>query len=103
LPEADEDVVSDVDDEDMVSDLNEDPLQVDQDIESDPAGIADAPDDSKSIFLKHTGELDLWKFDNTDWALELQGHQDSVSCLAFSTDGSLLATGSLDGLFNQLK
>ncbi|KAI3842261.1 hypothetical protein MKW98_026051 [Papaver atlanticum] len=79
----------------------------------------DEPDDSMHIFTGHTGELYtvacsptdatlvatggrddkgfLWKMGVGDWAQELQGHKDSVSSLAFSKDGQLLATGSLDG------
>jgi len=40
----------------------------------------------------------LWKIGNGDWAAELPGHKDSVSCLAFSYDGQLLASGGLDGV-----
>lgn len=32
-----------------------------------------------------------------DSSLELKGHTDSVACLAFSADGTKLATGGLDG------
>lgn len=32
-----------------------------------------------------------------DSSLELGGHTDSVACLAFSADGTKLATGGLDG------
>ncbi|KAG5528489.1 hypothetical protein RHGRI_029247 [Rhododendron griersonianum] len=40
----------------------------------------------------------LWKIGHGDWAFELHGHKDSVSSLAFSTDGQLLASRSIDGL-----
>ncbi|KAJ0499885.1 putative transcription factor WD40-like family [Helianthus annuus] len=40
----------------------------------------------------------LWKIGQGDWALELQGHKDSVSCLAFSYDGQLVASGGFDGV-----
>ncbi|KAF9590262.1 hypothetical protein IFM89_032040 [Coptis chinensis] len=33
-----------------------------------------------------------------DWAKELPGHRDAVTCLAFSSDGKLLASGGFDGL-----
>ncbi|RDX90165.1 Angio-associated migratory cell protein [Mucuna pruriens] len=39
----------------------------------------------------------LWKIGQGDWAFELQGHEESVSSLAFSYDGHRLASGSLDG------
>ncbi|EPS71726.1 hypothetical protein M569_03033, partial [Genlisea aurea] len=40
----------------------------------------------------------MWKIGQGDWALELNGHQDSVSSLSFSADGRFLASGSLDGV-----
>ncbi|XP_027366203.1 angio-associated migratory cell protein [Abrus precatorius] len=40
----------------------------------------------------------LWKIGEGDWAFELQGHEESVSSLAFSYDGHRLASGSLDGI-----
>ncbi|KAK7391174.1 hypothetical protein VNO78_19586 [Psophocarpus tetragonolobus] len=40
----------------------------------------------------------LWKIGQGDWAFELQGHEESVSSLAFSYDGQRLASGSLDGI-----
>ncbi|KAG4910666.1 Angio-associated migratory cell protein [Glycine soja] len=40
----------------------------------------------------------LWKIGQGDWAFELQGHEESVSSLAFSYDGQCLASGSLDGI-----
>ncbi|KAL3843314.1 hypothetical protein ACJIZ3_000717 [Penstemon smallii] len=80
----------------------------------------DGVDDSIHIFAGHTGELYtvacspadatlvatgggddkgfLWRINRGDWAVELQGHQDSVSSLSFSVDGQLLASGSLDGV-----
>ncbi|GJX64035.1 angio-associated migratory cell protein-like protein [Tanacetum coccineum] len=40
----------------------------------------------------------LWKIGQGDWAFELQGHKETVSCVAFSSDGHLVASGSLDGV-----
>ncbi|KAG4397834.1 hypothetical protein AAZX31_10G207000 [Glycine max] len=40
----------------------------------------------------------LWKIGQGDWAFELQGHEESVSTLAFSYDGQQLASVSLDGI-----
>nr|TKR84175.1 hypothetical protein D5086_0000262080 [Populus alba] len=37
----------------------------------------------------------LWKIGDGDWKVELNGHEDSVSCLAFSADGQLLASGGV--------
>ncbi|XP_021300089.1 angio-associated migratory cell protein [Herrania umbratica] len=90
------------------------------DADDDDAEIAEEPDDSIHIFTGHTGELYavacsptdpvlvatgggddrgfLWKIGHADWASELQGHTDSVSSLAFSNDGQLLASGGFDGL-----
>nr|GMD90103.1 angio-associated migratory cell protein [Ipomoea batatas] len=40
----------------------------------------------------------MWRIGQGDFAFELQGHKDSVSSLAFSSDGKLLVSGSFDGL-----
>ncbi|TKY51495.1 Angio-associated migratory cell protein [Spatholobus suberectus] len=40
----------------------------------------------------------LWKIGQGDWAFELQGHEESVTSLAFSYDGQRFASGSLDGI-----
>lgn len=78
----------------------------------------DESDDAVHIFTGHTGELYtvasspldatlvatgggddkgfVWGI-GQDWAFELEGHKDSVSSLAFSTDGQLLSSGSFDG------
>ncbi|KAK2404289.1 COMPASS H3K4 histone methylase component WDR5B [Trifolium repens] len=76
-------------------------------------------DDSEHTFTGHTGELYsvacsptdtalvatgggddrgfLWKINNGEWASELKGHEESVSSLGFSHDGTFLASGGLDG------
>ncbi|KAJ7969723.1 Angio-associated migratory cell protein [Quillaja saponaria] len=82
--------------------------------------IDEGPDDSIHSFEGHNGEVYsvscsstdatlvvtggsddrgfLWRIGRGDWASELQGHKDSISNLAFSKDGQLLASGSLDGV-----
>ncbi|XP_060172184.1 uncharacterized protein LOC132603240 isoform X2 [Lycium barbarum] len=79
----------------------------------------DEADDSLHTFTGHTGELYtvacsptdanlvatgggddrgfMWRIGQDDMPFELQGHDDSVSSVAFSTDGQLLASGSFDG------
>ncbi|KMZ70688.1 WD-40 repeat-containing protein [Zostera marina] len=80
------------------------------------------PDDSVHVFTGHTGEVYavacsptdatlvatgggddkgfMWRIGHGDWYFLLQGHEphnDSVSAVAFSHDGRLLASGSFDG------
>ncbi|KAK7246441.1 hypothetical protein RIF29_41309 [Crotalaria pallida] len=99
---------------------NEDlPDADDVDDDSDNEHVEEV-DDSVHIFTGHNGELYsaacsptdatlvatgggddkgfLWRIGQGDWASELQGHEDSVSSLAFSHDGQFLASGSLDGI-----
>ncbi|KAM7531238.1 hypothetical protein LguiB_034648 [Lonicera macranthoides] len=111
-----------LDENDIVQEIafdDEDLPDADGEASSDDEAVDEA-DDSMHIFTGHTGELYtvacspmdttlvatgggddkgfLWKIGRGDWAFELQGHKDSVSSLAFSTDGQLLASGSFDGL-----
>ncbi|KAK9056445.1 hypothetical protein SSX86_023806 [Deinandra increscens subsp. villosa] len=114
-----------LDEDDIVEEINVDeedlPDAADDDADSgSDAEAFDEADDSMHIFTGHTGELYtvacspteaqlvatgagddkgfLWKIGQGDWALELQGHKDSVSCVAFSYDGQLVASGSFDGV-----
>ncbi|KAK7357133.1 hypothetical protein VNO80_16416 [Phaseolus coccineus] len=61
--------------------------------------VASSPKDAA---LVATGGGDdrgfLWKIGQGDWAFELQGHEESISSVAFSYDGQRLASGSLDGI-----
>lgn len=111
-----------IDESDIVDEVTIDEEDL-PDAEDDTAFDAesdDGVDDSMHIFTGHTGELYtvacsptnpqlvatgggddkgfLWKIGHGDWASELQGHKDSVSSLAFSSDGVLLASGGLDGV-----
>uniref|UniRef100_A0A803KRK7 Angio-associated migratory cell protein n=1 Tax=Chenopodium quinoa TaxID=63459 RepID=A0A803KRK7_CHEQI len=76
------------------------------------------PDDTVEIFARHSGPLyavacspkeatlvasgggdnlaSLWNIGCQDRVNELKGHSDTVSCLSFSKDGQLLASGGLD-------
>ncbi|KAA8522534.1 hypothetical protein F0562_013105 [Nyssa sinensis] len=111
-----------LDEDDIIQEVTvdeEDLPNVDDDEGSD-AEFLDETDDSMHIFTGHTGELYavacsptdatlvatgggddkgfLWRIGQGDWASELQGHKDSVSGLAFSADGQLLASGCFGGL-----
>ena len=39
----------------------------------------------------------LWRLGEAEPACKLDGHTDTISCMAFNSDGSLLATGGLEG------
>ncbi|XP_020231713.1 angio-associated migratory cell protein [Cajanus cajan] len=91
LPEADDDSeLEDEDDGDFVHKFTAHTGEL--------YSVACSPTD---VALVATGGGDdkgfLWKIGQGDWAFELQGHEDSVSSLAFSYDGQRLASGSLDG------
>lgn len=123
-PVHDEDQGEEVflDESDIINeyDVDEEELPDADDGGSDGEEGSDVVDDSIHIFTGHTGELYtvacsptdptlvatgggddkgfLWKINQGDWTFALEGHQDSVSCLAFSVDGQLLASGGLDGV-----
>ncbi|XP_044947323.1 uncharacterized WD repeat-containing protein C25H1.08c-like, partial [Hordeum vulgare subsp. vulgare] len=42
----------------------------------------------------------LWKIGSAEDVQELPGHNDTVSTMAFSSDGKLVACGSMDGQIN---
>ncbi|XVE85998.1 hypothetical protein DITRI_Ditri18aG0000800 [Diplodiscus trichospermus] len=42
----------------------------------------------------------IWRISHGDWTAELAGHEEAVSCLSFSHDGQLLASGGLDSTVN---
>ncbi|MBA0615934.1 hypothetical protein Godav_016038 [Gossypium davidsonii] len=99
------------DESDIIDEIDVD----EEDLPDAEDDIVEDSDDSIHIFTGHTGELYavacsptdpvlvatgggddkgfLWKIGHADWASELQGHTDSVSSLAFSHDGQLLASG----------
>ena len=94
------------------------PMEEDQDQEDDGEGeivwedssIQHFPDHRKSVFAISThptlpiacsgGEDDLgylWNVDDGELLVKLTGHTDSVTSTAFSVDGSMVATGGMDG------
>ncbi|XP_057722283.1 uncharacterized protein LOC130936254 [Arachis stenosperma] len=102
---------------------DEDLPDADDDQDSDPEHLENLSAevrDSVHIFRLHDGELYsaafspsnptlvatgggdnkgfLWKIGDGVWTSELEGHQDSVSSLAFSHDGQFLASGCLSGI-----
>ncbi|KAJ0750110.1 putative transcription factor WD40-like family [Helianthus annuus] len=93
-----------LDEEDIVEEIivdEEDLPDADSDAEAfgELYTVACSPSDAQ---LVATGAGDdkgfLWKIGQGDWAFELHGHKDSVSCVAFSCDGQLVASGSFDGI-----
>ncbi|XP_060172046.1 uncharacterized protein LOC132603144 [Lycium barbarum] len=112
--DTDEEELEDADDEE---DEGEDFDDAD---EEEQEGSIDEADDSVYTFTGHTGEVYtascsptdaklvatgggdnrgfIWKIGQGDSSLKLlEDHTDSVSSLAFSSDGQLLASGSVDG------
>ncbi|XP_059286031.1 uncharacterized protein LOC132039567 isoform X2 [Lycium ferocissimum] len=112
--DTDEEELEDADDEE---DENEDFDDADEEDEEEQEYEAD---DSVYAFTGHTGEVYtaicsltdaklvatgggdnrgfIWKIGQGDSSLKLlEDHTDSVSSLAFSSDGQLLASGSVDG------
>ncbi|KAL5538530.1 hypothetical protein UlMin_044692 [Ulmus minor] len=111
-----------LDDSDIIHevDIDNEDLPDADDEDGSESEVAEDHDDSMHIFTGHTGELYtvacsptdaklvatgggddkgfLWKIGEGDWASELQGHTDSVSSLAYSSDGQLLASGGFDGV-----
>eukprot|EP01116_Phalansterium_solitarium_P001830 TRINITY_DN1164_c0_g2_i4.p1 TRINITY_DN1164_c0_g2~~TRINITY_DN1164_c0_g2_i4.p1 ORF type:complete len:588 (-),score=-46.62 TRINITY_DN1164_c0_g2_i4:250-2013(-) len=45
----------------------------------------------------HLGQLLVWEWQSEQYILKQQGHSLAMSCLAYSPDGQLLATGADDG------
>ncbi|KAK9068612.1 hypothetical protein SSX86_012727 [Deinandra increscens subsp. villosa] len=120
LPDADNDADSGSDAED--SDEADDSMHIFTGHTGELYTVACSPTEAQ---LVATGAGDdkgfLWKIGQGDWALELQGmcfflscfqvcllfktflsfaigHKDSVSCVVFSYDGQLVASGSFDGV-----
>ncbi|WOL12705.1 angio-associated migratory cell protein isoform X1 [Canna indica] len=112
-----------LDEQDIIGEIPIDEEDLpDQDEEMDSEGDIEEADDSAYTFKGHSDEIYtvacsptnpslvatggkddrgfLWKIGSADAGLELQGHQDTVSTVAFSFDGQLLATGSFDGLIH---
>ncbi|KAG5128031.1 hypothetical protein JHK82_028866 [Glycine max] len=102
------------DDEDDNEQVFLDESDIIHEVAMDNEDLPDADDDSElgelysvscsptDAALVVTGSGDdrgfLWKIGQGDWAFELQGHEESVSTLAFSYDGQQLASVSLDGI-----
>ncbi|KAI5676777.1 hypothetical protein M9H77_07727 [Catharanthus roseus] len=100
--------------------VDEEELPDTDDEEGSDSEVSDEADDSLHTFTGHTGELYtvacsptdptfvatgggddkgfLWSIGQGDWAFELQDHMDSISSLAFSSNGQLAGSGSFDGL-----
>ncbi|MBA0768031.1 hypothetical protein Gotri_016876 [Gossypium trilobum] len=85
LPDAEDDIVEDSDDSIHIFNGHTGELYAVACSPTDPVLVATGGGDDKGF---------LWKIGHADWASELQGHTDSVSSLAFSHDGQLLASGS---------
>ncbi|EEF43684.1 Angio-associated migratory cell protein, putative [Ricinus communis] len=118
----DEDLTDVVDDEDDSSDNNDS-------IEAGDGMLLEGGDDSVHVFNNHAGEIYtvacsptdatlvatgggdskegptgkkgfIWRISHGDWTAELAGKKEAVSCLSFSHDGQLLASGGLDSTVN---
>ncbi|KAL5697307.1 hypothetical protein ACHQM5_030858 [Ranunculus cassubicifolius] len=110
-----------IDEYDVVDEEENSIYSEDEDLEQDTQMVAaDDPDDSVHSFTGHkkpvltvacsptdatlvaTGGEDnkgfIWNIGQGDQTQEISGHTDSVTSLAFSFDGKLLASASFDGL-----
>jgi WD40 repeat protein len=99
LPDRDEDE----DDGDGMVDLeeNDDSTYTFDGHEDEVFALACSPTDA--LLVASGGKDDkgfLWRIGSAEGALELTGHSDTVSTIAFSSDGNLLACGSFDGQIN---
>ncbi|XP_002734673.1 angio-associated migratory cell protein-like [Saccoglossus kowalevskii] len=97
----------------------------DDDDDGAMAGIDDLPDDADVCFKEHSasvfscdvdpktsslvvtgGEDDkafVWNISDGQKVFECTGHKDSVTCVAFSSDSELLATGDMSGVIKVWK
>jgi ribosome assembly protein SQT1 len=125
--ENDDDEVIDINTDDaaglMSEDLDEMGLKDADDDDDDEVKMAagdEQRDDALTVFSKHTssvfcvavdpktstlavtgGEDDLayvWKLASGDVLLKCTGHKDSVTCVGFSHDSTMVATGDMSGL-----
>uniref|UniRef100_A0A452ZP53 Uncharacterized protein n=1 Tax=Aegilops tauschii subsp. strangulata TaxID=200361 RepID=A0A452ZP53_AEGTS len=93
-----------IDDDDIISEIpldEEDLPDQDDDDEQDQDMMDEVEDHSAYAFHGHTDEVFAAACSPVDASLVVSGgHNDTVSTVAFSSDGKLVACGSMDGQIN---
>ncbi|CAI9105508.1 OLC1v1004439C1 [Oldenlandia corymbosa var. corymbosa] len=91
--------ISDDDDDEELPDAEDDEESFDAELPGELYTVACSPTDPHLVATGGKDEKVLLRnIGQGDCASKLEGHSDSISSLAFSSDGQLLASGSADGL-----
>ncbi|CAI0413864.1 unnamed protein product [Linum tenue] len=91
-----------LDDEDL-PDCSDEDDEYDEQADFDAGVFALACSPTNPLLVATGGGDDrgfLWKIGQGDWGAELGGHKDTVTSIAFSSDGQFVASGGFDSVVN---